>query len=129
MQVGIVPNELELSIAFYRDRLGLAYTGSVPVLEGRVLHMFDAGGGNVVKLLELAKGTPMPSESAPPGSFAEATGIRWITIDVDDLDAVVSRCAGCTWQLPVTELRPGLRIAIVEDPDGNAIEIVQRRNL
>ncbi len=127
MQVGIVPNDLELSIGFYRDRIGLSYTGALRVIEGRVLHLFDAGGGGVFKLLELPENAPPPDQQSPPGPFAAATGIRWITFDVDDIQGVAHRCRDSYWQMPVTELRPGLRVAVVEDPDGNAIELVQRR--
>jgi catechol 2,3-dioxygenase-like lactoylglutathione lyase family enzyme len=126
VQVGIVPRDLARSIAFYRDELGLASLGAIPVIEGRTLHLFDSGGG-VLKLLEQPASTPVPAEHAPAGPFQRATGVRWVTIDVDDIDLVVARCAGRTLQMPVTELRPGLRVCIVEDPDGNAIELVERR--
>lgn len=124
LQVGIVPSDLGASLAFYRDALGLPYEGTRPALEGRSLHLFAVGDA-VLKLLETGD---TPSARAPRGAFADATGIRWITVDVDDLDAVVARCeaAGARTQLPLTALRPGLRLAIVEDPDGNAIELVER---
>ncbi len=126
MQVGIVPRDLARSLAFYRDEVGLPFTGSLPVIEGRTLHLFDAGGG-ILKLLERPSSAPAPAEHAPPGPFDRATGVRWITIDVTDLDAVLARCGGRTLQMPVTQLRPGLRVCIVEDPDGNAVELVERR--
>jgi catechol 2,3-dioxygenase-like lactoylglutathione lyase family enzyme len=126
VQIGIVPRDLATSIAFYRDVLGLPYAGTLPVMEGRVLHLFTVPGGDV-KLLELAEAEAQPGlAQAPAGPFHAATGMRWLTIDVDDLDVVAQRCDGATWQLPVTEFRPGLRVAIVEDPDGNAIELVER---
>ena len=121
LQAGIVPVDLAASLAFYRDVLGLAYAGTRPALEARTLHVFTVGDA-VLKLLE----TPHPpSARAPGGSFADATGIRWITLDVDDLDAIVRRCADAavTLQLGPSALRPGLRVAIAEDPDGNAIEL------
>jgi catechol 2,3-dioxygenase-like lactoylglutathione lyase family enzyme len=127
VQIGIVPRDLATSIAFYRDVLGLPYTGTLPVMEGRVLHLFAAPGGEV-KLLELAVASDHAELApSPPSPFHAATGMRWLTLDVDDLDVVAGRCAGAAWQLPVTEFRPGLRVAIVEDPDGNAIELVERR--
>lgn len=130
LQVGIVPVDLERSIAFYRDVIGLTYTGAVPVIEGRSLHLFAVGDA-VFKLLELPAGSPTPEVPSPPGPFHAATGIRWVTFDVDPatggIDAVVERIGpGVVWQLPVTELRPGLRVCIVEDPDGNAVELVER---
>jgi catechol 2,3-dioxygenase-like lactoylglutathione lyase family enzyme len=124
LQAGIVPVDLSASVAFYRDVLGLPYQGTRPALEGRTLHLF-AAGDSALKLLETPEA---PSGRAPRGPFAGATGIRWLTLDVDDLDAIVQRCvtAGINLQLPPTALRPGLRVAIAEDPDGNAIELVER---
>jgi catechol 2,3-dioxygenase-like lactoylglutathione lyase family enzyme len=125
VQIGIVPRDLARSVAFYRDALGIPQTATLPVMEGRVLHLFAVPGGDL-KLLEL----PVDHAALPPapaGPFHAATGMRWLTLDVDDLDAVAARCADRPWQLPVTELRPGLRVAIVEDPDGNAVELVERR--
>jgi catechol 2,3-dioxygenase-like lactoylglutathione lyase family enzyme len=126
LQVGIVPRNLDRSLRFYRDSLGLPYTGGRPVLEGRVLHLFECDGG-VLKLLELPAGVDSPDDTSPPGPYHNASGVRWVTWNVDDIDETVKRCGDAPVQLPVTELRPGLRVVILEDPDGNAIELVERR--
>jgi catechol 2,3-dioxygenase-like lactoylglutathione lyase family enzyme len=123
LQIGIVPRNLEQSISFYRDTLGLNYVGARPVIEGRVLHLFDCDGG-ILKLLQLPAGSETPVHQ-PPGLFQTATGMRWATMTVEDLDWYLDRCDRV--QVGVTEIRPGLRMAIVEDPDGNAIELVERR--
>jgi catechol 2,3-dioxygenase-like lactoylglutathione lyase family enzyme len=125
LQVGIVPRDLERSMAFYRDTLGLEYLGGRRVIEGRTLHMFSVAGG-ILKLIEFAAGAPEPTSGAAPGAFYDGYGLRWITMPVDDLDAIAQRCHGRPWQMPITELRPGLRVAIVEDPDGIAVEFVER---
>jgi catechol 2,3-dioxygenase-like lactoylglutathione lyase family enzyme len=124
LQVGIVPRDLDASLAFYRDALALPYSGSRPALEGRTLHLF-ALGDVVIKLLESPR---PPRDAGVAGPYAEQSGIRWITLDVDDLDTVVARCTdtGAALQMPITELRAGLRVAIVADPDGNAFELVER---
>jgi catechol 2,3-dioxygenase-like lactoylglutathione lyase family enzyme len=127
MQIGIVPSDLGRSLEFYRVVLGLVPKGTIPVADGRVLHLFEADGATL-KLIELAPGDREPVAAAR-GSFVAATGLRWLTLDVDDLDLVAGRVerSGARWQLPVVEYRPGLRVAIVEDPDGNAIELVERK--
>jgi catechol 2,3-dioxygenase-like lactoylglutathione lyase family enzyme len=128
VQIGIVPADLQRSIEFYRDTIGLAYKGGMPVLAGRTLHLFDAGTG-IVKLLERAEGPP--SQASPPGPFDSAVGVRWITLDCDDLDAFAERVAhtrpDTRWQMPIVEIRPGIRACILEDPDGNAVELVENR--
>jgi hypothetical protein len=91
-----------------------------------VLHLFECDGG-VLKLLELPAGDDGPEDASPPGPYHKATGVRWVTWNVDDIDEWVRRCSDATMQLPVTELRPGLRVVILEDPDGNAIELIERR--
>lgn len=126
LQVGIVPHDLAGSLAFYRDVLGLDYAGPRPALENRTLHMFTLGTATV-KLLESSQPTkPRPRDH--PGAYAAGVGLRWLTLDVVELAPVVDRCraAGARFQLEPSELRPGLRVAIVEDPDGNAIELVER---
>ena len=125
LQIGIVPSDLERSIAFYRDVIGLTYEGPKPVIAGRTLHMFPVQGG-VFKLLGQASDAPSPAPQVP-GEFHAVTGMRWITFDVDDIHAVVERCAGRPFQMPLTELRPGVFVCIVEDDDGNAVELVERR--
>jgi len=61
----------------------------VPVIEGRTLHLFDVGGA-MLKLLEQSAVTPTPAAHIA-GPFAGVTGMRWMTFDVTDLDAVVAR--------------------------------------
>jgi len=125
MQIGVVPRDLARSITFYRDVLGFNYVGGRPVIEGRTLHMFEVDGG-VLKLLEQPADAEPPSMHIP-GSFQATTGLRWMTFDVDGIDDIVSRCAGRTFQMALTELRAGLKVCIVEDDDGNAVELVERR--
>src|ERR1700680_180837 len=125
LQIGIVPRDLERSIRFYRDTLGLNYVGARPGMEGRTLHLFDCDGG-ILKLLQLPDGVKTPTDESPPGPFQSATGMRWATMNVEDIGPYLQRCGEACVQVPVTEIRPGLRMVILEDPDGNAIELVER---
>ena len=44
-----------------------------------------------------------------------------------DLDDLVDSCRdqGVTVKVPPQEVRPGVRIAMVEDPDGNWVEFLE----
>lgn len=119
-----MPADLQRSLRFYRDVLGLEYSGPVVVGEGKTLHNFRVGDG-ILKLIEsggVAAPQPVTAE------VDDVAGLRWVTMDVDDIDGAVARCAaaGAAFPLPLVQRRPGLRVAIVSDPDGNRIELVER---
>lgn len=124
IQIGIVPKDFDASMAFYRDSLGLPPKGSTPALDGRTLHFFEAQGG-IIKILELSSNDPAPDVTPPDQPYFSATGMRWLTLDVDNLETVLAGCGDAPLQLPITQFRPGLRVAIVSDPDGNAVELVE----
>ena len=48
---------------------------------------------------------------------------------VDDIDAAIAPCeaAGAPIPLPVTQLMPGIRIAMIEDPEGNVVEFLEQK--
>ena len=53
--------------------------------------------------------------------------MRYFTIAVDDIAAAVADCeaAGTPIVWPLREIRPGVTIAMVEDPDGSWVEFIQ----
>ena len=68
-----------------------------------------------------------PPATAPPGGLGGATGYRYWTISVSNLDELVGACGdgGYKVAVPPTEIRPGIKIAMVEDPDGNWVEFLE----
>ena len=126
VQVGVVAADVHRLLEFYRDVLGLPFEQSLPIHEGLVLHFFAIGDAR----FKIAEVTPAPPVAAPPGGVEAATGIRWITLECDDLDDVVARCesAGVRFVMPPQEAPSdsGARFTMIEDPEGNWIEIVQR---
>jgi lactoylglutathione lyase len=120
IEIGIVVADAERSLAFYRDVLGLAYIGDLE-FPGAHMWRFQAGG-SVVKLLEM---DPAPQAANPPGETT-ATGLRYLSLFVSNIDEVVAQVAadGCAVPIPVTEFQPGARFAFVEDPEGNRIELL-----
>lgn len=123
LDVGLVTTRPAESLAFYRDVLGLTYEGEVP-MPGGSMHRL-AVGTSVLKLVTLRR---EPLGRSAPGGLAGATGYRYVTLSVLDLDEVVAVCeeAGAKVALKSTALPAGGRIAMVEDPDGNWVELLQR---
>ena len=121
IDLGIVTTDAAAAVGFYRDVLGFEDQGEMP-MPGGTMHRL-ACGSSVIKIV--SPRNPPPA-SAPPGGIQGATGYRYWTITVGNLDELVAACeaAGRKVVVPVTELRPGVTIAIVEDPDGNWVEFL-----
>jgi catechol 2,3-dioxygenase-like lactoylglutathione lyase family enzyme len=122
LDLGVVTADAERLLAFYRDTLGLVPDGDVPFPGLGVLHRLRCGQ-STVKVLALER---TPEASAPRGGFSAATGFRYCTLHVANLDAVVAACRERGYAIPVDlrRLRPGVRVAMVEDPDGNTVELM-----
>ena len=81
-------------------------------------------GASVIKLSSF----PKPREAkAPPGGPFEAGGIRYFTISVPDLRSLVARLEshGVKPFMPIRDIGGGMTVAMVSDPDGNTVELLQ----
>jgi glyoxylase I family protein len=122
VDLGIVTRDLAPMVAFYRDVLGFEDRGESQSIVG-TMHRLLCGTSHI----KLVRPDPLPAATAPPGGVGVATGYRYWTISVPDLDAVLRACesAGRPVVLPPTVARPGVTVAMVEDPDGNWVEFLQ----
>ena len=130
-------SEMERSLAFYTGLFGLEVASdreverdyveqitAVPGAHVRLVHL--AGYGQRLELLEYK--TPRGEAHARALPDAGSAHVCFVT---DDLDAEVARlqAAGVTFRsLPVVTTNgpnKGGRGIYVEDPDGNAVEVVQ----
>jgi hypothetical protein len=70
-----------------------------------------------------------PVGPASVARFWDLGGLRYVTLWIDDLDELVTRWTrhGGRVDTPPAELRPGVRVAMLADPDGNAIEAMEQR--
>lgn len=122
IDLGIVTNNADALIAFYRDVLGFKDEGTLPMPGGSMQRLIC--GTSTIKIVSMKR----PVEAtASPGGIGGATGYRYWTMHVSNLAEMVAACeaAQITVAVPITELRPGVTLAIVEDPDGNWVEFVQ----
>jgi glyoxylase I family protein len=126
IDIGIVVSDGPRSLAFYRDLLGFKHIQSqvLPFGGGRLERLVC--GDSQVKLL--VPDNP-PASRPARGEALNGLGFRYCTVQVQELDTIVKECeaVGCVFQRPLTEVQPGIRIAVVEDPDGNLVEFVENR--
>jgi catechol 2,3-dioxygenase-like lactoylglutathione lyase family enzyme len=119
VEVGIVTNNMDKMVAFYRDVLGLPYKEKLEY-PGGLQHRFSVGD-NIVKLVAWDK---QPTQKSPGGAANEATGIRYYSFAVANIPQVVAavRAAGYQASDP-TEFGPNWGFTFVTDPDNNPIEM------
>ncbi len=122
--LGIVTNNGDAMLEFYRDVVGLEYEATMK-LEAIGIARMDRllCNDSVLKLV-----TTMADVSEGVGGGLDGcTGMRYFTIAVDDVAAAAADCeaAGAPVVWPPRESRPGVTIAMVEDPDGNWVEFIQ----
>jgi catechol 2,3-dioxygenase-like lactoylglutathione lyase family enzyme len=134
--IGISVTDLERSIAFYRDMLGMEplvpsfpFDGpqfrkvmGVPDAEGR---MSVVRGGTVqIELFEFSR-----PESAPKDSNHSVGdhGISHFGIEVADIQETYERlaAAGVRFHCPVETFPGGIKATYGRDPDGNVFELLE----
>jgi catechol 2,3-dioxygenase-like lactoylglutathione lyase family enzyme len=134
--------DLERSRAFYTAGLGLeigVHTAPETAQPGAAFGLdrarWDASillgphgyDGGAIDLLQWHEPAPV---GAPPTRLVE-TGFQRLGLRVPDLDAALVAVAahgGQVWSAPLTHTRPDggeIRIAMANDPDGTAIELVE----
>ena len=123
IDIGIVCNDIDAMLTFYGETLGLPLEGTIPMPGGGKMNRFKVGD-SVIKVIEL---DPTPKTQAAPGGIRGATGYRYWTITCSNLADCVTRAeaAGAKIVVAAKEVRPGITIAIIADPDGNWVELLQ----
>jgi glyoxylase I family protein len=114
--VSLLVSDTGLALRFYRDLLGLEVDGTRPVMDfpGAWLRV----GTAQIHLLEL------------PGALREMNvpehggRDRHLALEVTDLDGVLAELEAAG--VACTISRSGRRALFCRDPDGNAIELVER---
>ena len=122
IDIGIVVRDLDAALKFYRDTLGLEYAAEMPAGGGRMHRLMC--GTTVVKIVIRDE---VPEKADNPGGPRGASGIRYWTITAKDLEAMTETCraAGYTVAVEPRDVRPGVRISMIEDPDGNWVEFLE----
>ncbi len=124
IDLGIVTNNTDAMVAFYEGLLGFERQGVMEMPGGSTMTRLMCG----TSLIKLVQHKEAPGAVAPPGGIGGATGYRYWTMSVSNLEEITAACAdaGHKIRVPVSEIRPGVRISMVEDPDGNWVEFLEQ---
>jgi len=121
LDLGVLVSDIQASIEFYQNLLGLEFLGKTPVWFG-TMHRLRFGSSDL-KLIE-----PSAIPARGPLGLEGQLGFRYVTFVINNLSEVCSklRSQGIEFAIPEKEISPGVRIAMVKDPDGNIVEFVER---
>jgi catechol 2,3-dioxygenase-like lactoylglutathione lyase family enzyme len=125
IDLGIVTTNGPAMLAFYRDVLGFKHEGDVAMKDAGITVMHRLWFGN--SLIKIVVPVTAPAAKAAPGGIPGSTGYRYWTMTISNIAEVLKavEAAGHKVVRGLTEIRPGISIAIVEDPDGNWVEFLQ----
>ncbi len=122
LDLGVIARDIKASLHFYQKLLGLEFVGTTPLWFG-TMHRLRFGESDF-KLIE-------PKEVPPVGAMGleNQLGFRYVTFVIENLSEVCDdlKKNGIEFTVPEREFRPGVRIAMVKDPDGNIVEFVERK--
>jgi lactoylglutathione lyase len=139
IDIGIVVREADRTAAFLTNAIGFTEVKGFPVTVelGRKLGMID-GYPTDVRVFTLTEGEqatrmkvlsfPKAKTAAPDQKFIHsAFGIRYLTLYVKDMNRALERLK--TAKVPLLgetpfDLGGGTFIAVVQDPDGNFVELI-----
>ena len=136
---GVVVSDMERSLAFYRDLLGLkeevnairegpAVSEIVGYPDAR-LHVVYLGTGDLKHSVELIQWLNPPGGNRAPTKLSDV-GATHLGIVVDDLDAIYQELSskGANFLGPPVQREGtiyGRKIAFLQDPDGNWLELLE----
>lgn len=123
IDLGIVAESAEPMLHFYRDTLGLELEATLPMPGGTTMYRLICGE-TVLKILIHEQ---TPTTRAAPGGPKGASGIRYFTLSVSNLIEMTETCREAGYAVPLgpLEIRPGVNIVMIEDPEGNWLELLE----
>ena len=121
LDLGILVSDIKSSLDFYQNILGLKLMDERPLWFGTMYRL--RFGSSDFKLI-----APHTLPPRGPIGLEGQLGFRYVTFVVKNLSKLCTelQSKGIEFVVPEKELRPGVRIAMVKDPDGNIVEFVER---
>ena len=136
-EMGICVNNLETMITFYRDVLGLTLISEIDVPSDKSSEAgFTKGGYRIVRLetnygerIKLVRPILQPGIRSSGEEVLSKSGNIFLTFIVKDLEKTVKRLKerGVSTRTTggIMEVRDGVFLSIMDDPEGNHLEFVE----
>ena len=123
LDAGIVTSNPKSAHRFYGEVLGLPLQCEVEIPQYGTVTRYEVGD-SVLRIFEPLQA---PSSEGSREGFASQTGIRYLTLYISNLDDAVAAVTAAEFQVTTAprDLRPGVRVAQVQDADGNTIELME----
>jgi catechol 2,3-dioxygenase-like lactoylglutathione lyase family enzyme len=123
LDVGLVCTDPEAALRFYRDLLGFPEEGEMKFPNFGTVKRLRCGES----VLRLFVPDLPPRDRASTAGFAAQTGLRYLTLTVSNLHAVVADAQAAHYPVPTPprEIRPGVWAAQLEDGQGTTVELMQ----
>ena len=132
---GFVVSDLDTSVHFYRDIVGLEIVRTMeregaPIsqvigyegthLKGTIL---STGDGHSLELIQYIN----PAASERPTAERNVLGASHLAFNVDDIEKTFERLVsnGARRLNPPATMQPGRKACYMQDPDGNWIELIE----
>ena len=121
LDLGILVSDIKSSLNFYQNILGLKFIEEIPSSFGTMYRL--RFGSSDFKLI-----VPRTRPLKGPIGIESQLGFRYITFVIKNLSILCAELQnkGVGFVVAEKEARPGVRIAMVKDPDGNIVEFVER---
>ena len=136
-EMGICVDDLENMIAFYGDVLGFKLISKIDVPADKSNEAgFTSGGYTIVRMqtnygerIKLVRPMTSPNPRTSGKEVLSKKGNVFLTFIVEDLKLTVSRIkvadAPIRTQDSIMEVRDGVFLSIIDDPEGNHLEFVE----
>ena len=121
LDLGILVSDIKSCLNFYQGILGLTFIEERPLWFGTMYRL--RFGSSDFKLID-----PHTQPPKGPIGLESQLGFRYVTFVIKNLSRLCKelQTQGIDFVVPEKEIRPGVRIAMVKDPDGNIVEFVER---